>query len=134
MGIRAPKEPVPGGGVGIAGCPHAPGPRAAQPRCHRIRIRIVLGSRAVPLRLCPAECPARAADSLKSDATSRRRSCLRVTFTESAVRAYLQPFRTSPTAPAAHPSSPRTVAGWILTHPGALPVSERLKLKSVLVG
>ncbi|WP_405006852.1 hypothetical protein OHV13_24705 [Kitasatospora purpeofusca] len=34
-----------------------------------------------------------------------------------AVRAYLQPFRTIPTAPAARPPSPRTVAGWILTHP-----------------
>jgi len=49
-----------------------------------------------------------------------------------AVRAYLQPFRTTPTAPAARPPSPRTVAGWILTHPDTLPESERLKLKSVL--
>ncbi|WP_218929492.1 ISL3 family transposase [Streptomyces lunaelactis] len=49
-----------------------------------------------------------------------------------AVRAYLQPFRTTPTAPEARPPSPRTVAGWILTHPDTLPESERLKLKSVL--
>ncbi|GGP78241.1 ISL3 family transposase [Streptomyces abikoensis] len=49
-----------------------------------------------------------------------------------AVRAYLQPFRTTPTSPAARPPSPRTVAGWILTHPDTLPESERLKLKSVL--
>ncbi|MGW4823708.1 ISL3 family transposase [Streptomyces sp. NPDC004227] len=51
-----------------------------------------------------------------------------------AVRAYLQPFRTTPTAPAARPPSPRTVTGWILTHPDSLPESERLKLKSVLSG
>ncbi|MFD7438364.1 ISL3 family transposase [Streptomyces sp. NPDC059861] len=51
-----------------------------------------------------------------------------------AVRAYLQPFRTSPTAPAARPPSPRTVTGWILTHPDTLQESERLKLKSVLAG
>ncbi|MGW5665339.1 ISL3 family transposase [Streptomyces sp. NPDC003758] len=51
-----------------------------------------------------------------------------------AVRAYLQPFRASPTAPAARPPSPRTVAGWILTHPDTLPESEHLKLKSVLAG
>ncbi|MFE0644285.1 ISL3 family transposase [Streptomyces sp. NPDC058877] len=50
-----------------------------------------------------------------------------------AVRAYLQPFRTYPTAPAARPPSPRTVTGWILTHPDTLPESERLKLKAVLV-
>ncbi|MEV6012711.1 hypothetical protein AB0M29_38750 [Streptomyces sp. NPDC051976] len=37
-----------------------------------------------------------------------------------AVRAYLQPFRTTPTAPAARPPSPRTVAGWILTNPDTL--------------
>ncbi|MGW8365286.1 transposase [Streptomyces wedmorensis] len=49
-----------------------------------------------------------------------------------AVRAYLQPFRTSPIAPAARPPSPRTVTGWILTHPDPLPESERLKLKAVL--
>ncbi|WP_078851777.1 hypothetical protein [Streptomyces sp. NRRL S-237] len=49
-----------------------------------------------------------------------------------AVRAYLQPFRATPTAPATRPPSPRTVAGWILTHPDTLPESERLKLKSVL--
>ncbi|MGW1817425.1 hypothetical protein ACWCQM_28140 [Streptomyces sp. NPDC002125] len=30
-----------------------------------------------------------------------------------AVRAHLQPFRTSPTAPAARPPSPRTVTSWI---------------------
>ncbi|MFJ9683673.1 hypothetical protein ACIRP2_37450 [Streptomyces sp. NPDC101194] len=51
-----------------------------------------------------------------------------------AVRTYLQPFRTSPIAPAARPPSPRTVTGWILTHPDTLPESERLKLKSVLAG
>ncbi|WP_443044176.1 ISL3 family transposase [Streptomyces sp. NBC_00353] len=51
-----------------------------------------------------------------------------------AVRAYLQPFRTTPTGPAARPPSPRTVASWILTHPDTLPESERLKLKSVLAG
>ncbi|MFF3190982.1 ISL3 family transposase [Streptomyces misionensis] len=51
-----------------------------------------------------------------------------------AVRAYLQPFRESPTPPAARPPSPRTVTGWILTHPDTLPESERLKLKSVLAG
>ncbi|MFF9858834.1 ISL3 family transposase [Streptomyces tendae] len=51
-----------------------------------------------------------------------------------AVRAYLQPFRTSPTAPATRSPSPRTVTGWILTHPDTLPESERLKLKSVLAG
>ncbi|MFE0921208.1 hypothetical protein ACFW6M_31515 [Streptomyces nigra] len=51
-----------------------------------------------------------------------------------AVRAYLQPFRTSPAAPAARPPSSRTVAGWILTHPDTLPESEHLKLKSVLTG
>ncbi|EHM30428.1 IS6 family transposase [Streptomyces sp. W007] len=51
-----------------------------------------------------------------------------------AVRAHLQPFRTSPTAPAARPPSPRTVTGWILTHPDTLPESEHLKLKSVLAG
>ncbi|WP_218137676.1 ISL3 family transposase [Streptomyces sp. 2131.1] len=49
-----------------------------------------------------------------------------------AVRAYIQPFRTTATAPAARPPSPRTVAGWILTHPDALPENDRLKLKSVL--
>ncbi|MEU7071395.1 transposase [Streptomyces narbonensis] len=49
-----------------------------------------------------------------------------------AVRAYLRPLRTTPTAPAARPPSPRTVAGWILTHPDTLPESDRLKLKSVL--
>ncbi|MFE6869302.1 ISL3 family transposase [Kitasatospora sp. NPDC057692] len=38
-----------------------------------------------------------------------------------AVRAYLRPFRTTPTAPAARPPSPRTVARWILTHPDTLP-------------
>ncbi|QJS99127.1 transposase [Streptomyces asoensis] len=42
--------------------------------------------------------------------------------------------RTSPTAPAARPPSPRTVAGWILTHPDTLPENEHLKLKSVLAG
>ncbi|MET9677765.1 transposase [Streptomyces sp. NPDC006482] len=51
-----------------------------------------------------------------------------------AVRAYLQPFRATPTGPAALPPSPRTVASWILTHPDTLPESERLKLKSVLAG
>ncbi|CUM43806.1 transposase [Streptomyces gardneri] len=51
-----------------------------------------------------------------------------------AVRAYLQPFRASPTAPAARPPSPRTVAGWILTHPDTLPDGEHLKRKSVLAG
>nr|WP_261988219.1 transposase [Streptomyces sp. gb1(2016)] len=51
-----------------------------------------------------------------------------------AVRAYLQPFRTAPTAPAARPPSPRTVTSWILTHPDTLPESERLKLKAVLAG
>lgn len=51
-----------------------------------------------------------------------------------AVRAYLHPFRTSPSAPAARPPSPRTVAGWILTHPDTLPESEHLKLKSLLAG
>ncbi|AZP22779.1 ISL3 family transposase [Streptomyces aquilus] len=49
-----------------------------------------------------------------------------------AVRAYLRPLRTTPTTPTARPPSPRTVAGWILTHPDTLPESERLKLKSVL--
>lgn len=49
-----------------------------------------------------------------------------------AVRAYLRPFRTTPTAPAARPPSPRTVARWILTHPDTLPESERLKMRSVL--
>jgi transposase len=49
-----------------------------------------------------------------------------------AVRAYLRPLRTTPTAPAARPPLPRTVAGWILTHPDALPGNDRLKLKSVL--
>lgn len=51
-----------------------------------------------------------------------------------AVRAHLQPFRRSLTAPAARPPSPRTVAGWSLTHPETLPESERPNLKSVLVG
>ncbi|WP_258054606.1 transposase [Streptomyces sp. Ru71] len=51
-----------------------------------------------------------------------------------AVRAYLQPFRTSPRAPAARPPSPRTVTSWILTHTDTLPESERLKLKVVLAG
>lgn len=46
--------------------------------------------------------------------------------------AYLRPFRTIPNAPAARPPSPRTVAGWILTHPGTLPESERLKMEYVL--
>ncbi|MGW5665349.1 transposase [Streptomyces sp. NPDC003758] len=49
-----------------------------------------------------------------------------------AVRAYLRPFRTTPTAPATRPPSPRTVPRWILTHPDTLPESERLKMKSVL--
>ncbi|MFJ3659331.1 hypothetical protein ACIPPM_02560 [Streptomyces sp. NPDC090119] len=49
-----------------------------------------------------------------------------------AVRAYLQPCRTSPTAPVARPPSPRTVPGWILTHPDTLPERAYLKLKSVL--
>ncbi|MFJ3616323.1 transposase [Streptomyces hydrogenans] len=40
----------------------------------------------------------------------------------------------SPTAPAARPPSPRTVTGWILTHPDPLPESERLKFKAVLAG
>ncbi|MFJ7199775.1 transposase [Streptomyces sp. NPDC098926] len=47
---------------------------------------------------------------------------------------YLQPFRTSPTAPTARPPSPRTVSGWILTRPGTLPESECLKLESVFAG
>lgn len=47
-----------------------------------------------------------------------------------AVRAYLRPFRD--TVPGSRPPSPRTVAGWILPHPDALPENERLKLKSVL--
>ena len=51
-----------------------------------------------------------------------------------AVRAYLQPFRATPTAPAARPPSPRTVTSWILTRPDTLPESERLKLKAVLAG
>ncbi|WP_267009153.1 transposase [Streptomyces sp. NBC_00154] len=34
--------------------------------------------------------------------------------------------------PGGRPPSPRTVAGWILTHPDALPENERIKLKSVL--
>ncbi|WP_405983220.1 hypothetical protein [Streptomyces sp. NBC_00158] len=51
-----------------------------------------------------------------------------------AVRAYLQPFRTTPTAPSARPPSPRTVTSWILTHPDTLPESERPKLKAVLAG
>ncbi|MFE7268338.1 transposase [Streptomyces sp. NPDC057592] len=51
-----------------------------------------------------------------------------------AVRACLQPFPASPTAPAARPPFPRTVAGWILTHPDTLLESEHLKLKSVLAG
>lgn len=50
------------------------------------------------------------------------------------MRAYLQPFRTSPTSPATRPPSPRTVTAWILTHPDTLRHSERLKLKSVLAG
>ncbi|WEO99922.1 ISL3 family transposase [Streptomyces sp. FXJ1.172] len=50
------------------------------------------------------------------------------------VPAYLQPYRTASTAPTARPPSPRTVTGWILTHPGTLPESERLKLKTVLAG
>lgn len=49
-----------------------------------------------------------------------------------AVRAYLQPFRTSPSAPVARPPSPRTVTGWILTHPDTLPECEHLKLKAVI--
>ncbi|MFC8718648.1 ISL3 family transposase [Kitasatospora sp. NPDC057198] len=51
-----------------------------------------------------------------------------------AVRTYLQPFRTTPTAPATRPPSPRTVTGWILTHPDTLPESECLKLKSLVAG
>ncbi|WP_329181078.1 transposase [Streptomyces decoyicus] len=47
------------------------------------------------------------------------------------MRAYLRPFRRA--APAdARPPTPRTVAGWILTRPDALPENDRLKLKSVL--
>jgi transposase len=49
-----------------------------------------------------------------------------------AVRAYLRPFRTTPTTPGARPPSPRTVTGWILTHPDTLPEGERLKLRHVL--
>ncbi|MEU7016005.1 ISL3 family transposase [Streptomyces sp. NPDC046385] len=49
-----------------------------------------------------------------------------------AVRAYLRPFRDA--VPDGRPPSPRTVAGWILTHPDALAEKERLKLKSVLAG
>ncbi|MGV9249385.1 transposase [Streptomyces sp. NPDC003710] len=51
-----------------------------------------------------------------------------------AVRAYLQPFHTSPTAPSARPPSPRTVTGRILTQSDTLPKSERPKLKSFLAG
>ncbi|AUH44656.1 transposase [Streptomyces sp. CMB-StM0423] len=47
------------------------------------------------------------------------------------VRAYLRPFR-SPSRTATHPPTPRTVTRWILTHPDALPETDRLKLKSVL--
>lgn len=49
-----------------------------------------------------------------------------------AVRACLQPFRTTQAEPAARPPSAHTVSGWILTHPDTLPENERLKLNSVL--
>ncbi|MER6320397.1 transposase [Streptomyces sp. NPDC001581] len=39
-----------------------------------------------------------------------------------------------PAAPAARPPSPRTVAGWTLTHPDTLQESEHLKLRSVFAG
>jgi transposase len=47
------------------------------------------------------------------------------------VRAYLRPFR-SLSRTDARPPTPRTVTRWILTHPDALPETDRLKLKSVL--
>ncbi len=45
----------------------------------------------------------------------------------------LRPVR-HPRPPAVRPPSPRTVTGWILTHPDTLPESELRKLKSVLTG
>ncbi|MGP3989255.1 ISL3 family transposase [Streptomyces sp. 3N207] len=48
------------------------------------------------------------------------------------VRACLLPLRRSASADT-RPPTPRTVARWILTHPDALPETDRLKLKSVLV-
>jgi transposase len=47
------------------------------------------------------------------------------------VRAYLRPFR-SPARTDTRTPTPRTVTRWILTHPDALPETDRLKLKSVL--
>lgn len=49
-----------------------------------------------------------------------------------AVLAYLRPLRTTPTAPAARPPSPRTDTGGILTHPHThpLPQSKRGETQS----
>lgn len=47
------------------------------------------------------------------------------------VRAYLVAFRRATSADT-RPPTPRTVTRWILTHPDALPETDRLKLKSVL--
>ena len=46
------------------------------------------------------------------------------------VLTFVPPFRD--TVPEGRPPSPRTVSGWILTHPDALAEKGRLKLKSVL--
>ncbi|MFI6023923.1 transposase [Streptomyces sp. NPDC051287] len=47
------------------------------------------------------------------------------------IRVYLHKKRTSPRPVTARPPSPRTVSGWILSHPEALTEPEQLQLKTV---